>query len=104
MCTACLYVAGDVTFSSLATASIIVVLVAMVSSLTVLPHCWPRWDGGSTGAGTTGPSWRRAGMADALSARHPLPTLLVAVAAMLALAAPAGEHAPQRARARHVLA
>jgi uncharacterized membrane protein YdfJ with MMPL/SSD domain len=35
--TACLYLATDVIFSSLATGTIIAVLVAMVSSLTVLP-------------------------------------------------------------------
>ena len=41
--TATLYLAADVIFSSLATGTIVVVLVAVASSLTVLcPRCWSR--------------------------------------------------------------
>jgi RND superfamily putative drug exporter len=96
LCTACLYAAGDVIFASLATATIVVVLVAMVSSLTVLPAALaklgPRVDrprvplvGRLTGReqGRVWPVLLRP------ATRRPLLTLVLATAALLALAAPA---------------
>jgi len=44
-----LYVAQDATFSSMATATIVVVAVAVLGSLTVRRPCWPSSDTGSTG-------------------------------------------------------
>lgn len=95
-CTACLYVAGDIIFSSLATAAIVVVLVAMASSVTVLPallaSLGPRVDTprvplvGRWSAHGTG-RWSARLLRPAT--RHPVPTLVVAVGAVLALAAPA---------------
>ncbi|GAA4571704.1 MMPL family transporter [Planotetraspora kaengkrachanensis] len=96
--TACLYLAADVIFSSLATGTVIAVLVAMVSSLTVLPAVLAkagdrverrrarravhpasgRRDGGRVWGAVLRPA-----------TRHPVATLLAATVAMLALALPA---------------
>jgi RND superfamily putative drug exporter len=95
--TACLYIAGDVIFSSLATAAIIVVLVAVASSLTVLPailaKLGPRIDRpripllgrriDRPDNGRVWPALLRPAM------RHPVVTLAVALVATLGLAAPA---------------
>jgi len=87
-----LYLADDVIFSSIATGSIIVVLVAMVSSLTVLPALLAKlghrvdgrrktWFG--KGTGRFWPTLLRP------AAKRPAATLAVGVLAMLALAVPA---------------
>ncbi len=97
--TATLYLATDVIFSSLATGAIIVVTVAMASSLTVLPALLAKLGAragrggpprsprqGDPGARETSRTW------NALlkpATRHPGVTLLVSVLIMLALAAPA---------------
>jgi RND superfamily putative drug exporter len=95
-----LFLAGDSTFSSLATGSILVVAVAVIGSLTVLPALlaklgrWvdrPRvpllWRLTARRAGAEpGRAWRRV-LAPAL--RRPAATLLVSVIALVALAAPA---------------
>ena len=98
LCTACLFVADDVIFSSLALAAIIVVLVAMVSSLTILPALLAklgpridrprvplvaRWINRDSAQGRFWPALLRP------AARRPLLTLVLASAGMLALAAPA---------------
>ncbi|MHB9758236.1 MMPL family transporter [Streptomyces sp. BYX5S] len=92
---ATLYLADDVIFSSIATAAILVTLVAVVSSLTVLPALLVK-----IGARAERRAARRPRKAKAatkpvrpnallrLTARRPGAVLLVAVAAMLALAAP----------------
>jgi RND superfamily putative drug exporter len=101
VCSACLYAAGDIIFSSLATASIVVVLVAVVSSLTVLPALlamlgpWtdrlriapPRWFG-HTGArrSTGGRVWQ---VLLRPATRHPAITLVTSIVLILALASPA---------------
>jgi len=87
-----LYAVGDVTFASLASGSILVVLVAVTGCITVLPALlrvlgravdWPRLP------------WRRSGPSRVWAAmlkpalRRPAATLAVAVIGMLALAAPA---------------
>ncbi|NEB76130.1 MMPL family transporter [Streptomyces sp. SID14478] len=91
---ATLYLADDVIFSSIATAAIVVTLVAVVSSLTVLPALL---------AGIGARAERRAARKNRVSpaaepvrhhallrltARHPAAVLTVAVVALLALAAP----------------
>lgn len=95
--TACLYFANDVIFSSLATGTIVVVLVAMVSSLTVLPALlvklgrWidhPRLPlinrlSHQSGHSKLWPVILKPAM------KHPLVTLVVAVAVMVGLALPA---------------
>ncbi|MER5829833.1 MMPL family transporter [Streptomyces sp. NPDC002130] len=100
--TATLYLASDVIFSSLATGTIVVVLVAVASSLTALPallvklgqraerRALQRAERGKParrvrGGGGGGRMW------NALlrpAARHPLATLCVSVLALLALVVP----------------
>ena len=100
--TATLYLAADVIFSSLATGTIVVVLVAVASSLTALPallvklgqraerRALRRAERGKParrvrGGGDGGRMW------NALlrpAARHPLGTLCVSVVALLALVVP----------------
>ncbi|MFF8290565.1 MMPL family transporter [Streptomyces sp. NPDC016309] len=98
--TATLYLATDVIFSSLATGAIIVVLVAMASSLTVLPALLAK-----LGARAERREARRAAQGKRVRAHHgtsrtwnallrpatqrPGLTLLVSVLIMLGLAAPA---------------
>jgi putative drug exporter of the RND superfamily len=92
-----LYLAGDAVFSSLATGSVLVVAVAVLGSLTVLPAMLAklgRWVDRPrvplvwrlTNRGGTPRFWP-AVLRPAL--RFPLATLLVAVAALVALALPA---------------
>ncbi|GIM88515.1 membrane protein [Paractinoplanes toevensis] len=94
-----LFLAGDSTFSSLATGSILVVAVAVIGSLTVLPALlaklgrWvdrPRvpflWRLTAKRGGESGKVWRKI-LSPAL--KRPAATLLVSVLALLALAAPA---------------
>lgn len=89
-----LYLADDVIFSSIATGSIIVVLVAMASSLTILPALLAalgrRTDqrlflGRRSRTGEPGRLW--ATMLRPAS-RHPVATLLIATVALLGLALP----------------
>ncbi|MEV3858576.1 MMPL family transporter [Streptomyces sp. NPDC050095] len=91
---ATLYLADDVIFSSIATAAIVVTLVAVVSSLTVLPALLAK-----LGARAERRAARRKKPAPAakpvrhnallrLTARRPAAVLTVAVVALLALAAP----------------
>jgi RND superfamily putative drug exporter len=96
--TACLYLATDVIFSSLATSTIIIVLVAMASSLTVLPALLAklaqradrRQARCASPSTTRRPQRGRVWTAMLRPAmRHPVVTLLVATVAMLALALPA---------------
>jgi RND superfamily putative drug exporter len=100
--TATLYLASDVIFSSLATGTIVVVLVSVASSLTALPALLVRLGrraerralrraergkpvrrmrGGTSGGRVWGALLRPA-------ARHPLATLCVSVLALLALVLP----------------
>jgi RND superfamily putative drug exporter len=94
---ATLYLADDVIFSSIATAAIVVTLIAVVSSLTVLPAVLAKLGGWAerravrrgrtpkpprTGGGRITRAMLRA------TGRHPAATLAVAVTAMLALTAP----------------
>ncbi|WP_207709695.1 MMPL family transporter [Actinomadura macrotermitis] len=81
---ATLYLAGDVIFGSLATGAIVVTLAAVVSSLTVLPALLVKL--GRRGGGRT--PQRGTGRVLRATARRPVLTLAVALAAMLALAAP----------------
>lgn len=98
LCTACLFVADDVIFSSLALGAIIVVLVAMASSLTILPALLAklgaridrprvplvgRWIERDSARGRFWPALLRP------AARRPVLTLVLASVGMLALAAPA---------------
>ena len=88
-----LYLADDVIFTGIATGSIIVVAVAMASSLTVLPAMlvllgrwldWPRIPGLSrSGRGRLWPALLRPAL------RRPALTLAAATCAMLLLALPA---------------
>ncbi|MEV5609498.1 MMPL family transporter [Streptomyces sp. NPDC052225] len=91
---ATLYLADDVIFSSIATAAIVVTLVAVVSSLTVLPALLA-----TIGARAERRAARKPRKAPAekavrhnallrLTARRPAAVLAVAVVALLALAAP----------------
>ena len=99
--TATLYLASDVIFSSLATGTIVVVLVAVLSSLTVLPALLVklgkraerrerrRAERGKPVRRTRGEGDGRVWAALLRPAnRHPVATLGVAVLALLALAAP----------------
>ncbi|MGI5206626.1 MMPL family transporter [Spirillospora sp. CA-108201] len=94
---ATLYLADDVIFSSIATAAIVVTLIAVVSSLTVLPAVLAKLGGWAerravrrgrapkpprTGGGRITRAMLRA------TGRRPAVTLAVAVTAMLALTAP----------------
>ncbi|GAA2138668.1 MMPL family transporter [Kitasatospora kazusensis] len=107
--TASLYLATDVIFSSLATGTVIVVLVAMTSSLTVLPALLAKLADRAerravrrlarrgrmllpepprrrrTGAAGEGRVWRAVLRP---ASRHPLVTLLVSSLVLLGLAAP----------------
>lgn len=91
---ATLYLADDVIFSSIATAAILVTLVAVVSSLTVLPALLVKIGARAERraarkprkAGAQKPIKRNALLR--LTARRPGAVLTVAVLAMLALAAP----------------
>jgi RND superfamily putative drug exporter len=98
--TATLYLATDVIFSSLATGAIIVVTVAMASSLTVLPALLAKLGAraGARAARRAARGKRTRGHGETSRAwnallkpatRRPGVTLLVSVLIMLALAAPA---------------
>lgn len=89
-----LYLADDVVFASIATGSIIVVAVAVTSSLTVLPallvKIGRRMDGRrQRPARTDGTSGRWWPVLLRPALRHPVATLLAGAAVMAALAAPA---------------
>ncbi|GAA1683053.1 MMPL family transporter [Streptomyces yatensis] len=99
--TATLYLASDVIFSSLATGTIVVVLVAVASSLTALPallvklgqreerRARRRAERGRPARRTRGDSGGRVWAALLRPAsRHPLATLCVSVLALLALVTP----------------
>ncbi|WP_151481518.1 MMPL family transporter [Streptomyces albicerus] len=100
--TATLYLASDVIFSSLATGTIVVVLVAVLSSLTVLPALLVKLGkraerkarrraerGKPASRRTRGEGGGRVWTALLRPAnRHPVATLCVSVLALLALAAP----------------
>ncbi|MEV8638427.1 MMPL family transporter [Streptosporangium sp. NPDC051023] len=103
--TATLYLAADVVFSSLATGTVLVVLVAMASSVTVLPALLVKVGqraerrAARTVAQRVVPIRRRQerGTGDGRlwrtlllpASRHPVLTLVVSVLAMIALALPA---------------
>ncbi|MEU7238684.1 MMPL family transporter [Streptomyces sparsogenes] len=102
--TATLYLASDVIFSSLATGTIVVVLVAVASSLTALPallvvlgkraerKALRRAERGKPARRTRGEGGGRIWAALLRpAARHPLATLCVSVLALLALAVPLGQ-------------
>ncbi|MGW5444623.1 MMPL family transporter [Streptomyces asiaticus] len=102
--TATLYLASDVIFSSLATGTIVVVLVAVASSLTALPamlvklgereerRARRRAERGRPARRTRGDGGGRVWAALLRPAsRHPLATLCVSVLALLALAVPLAE-------------
>lgn len=129
--TATLYLASDVIFSSLATGTVVVVLVAMASSLTALPALLTvlgrrterraarrvergrpvrrfrrGGSGRSGGSGERGDGGESGGRVwTALlrpAARHPLATLGVSVLALLALVVPlAGLHITEMSRDTH---
>ncbi|MFJ9018676.1 MMPL family transporter [Streptomyces sp. NPDC102259] len=122
--TATLYLASDVIFSSLATGTVVVVLVAMASSLTALPALLTvlgqraerraarraergrparRPRGGSGGSGERSESGGRVWTALLRpAARHPFATLGVSVLALLALVVPlAGLHITEMSRDTH---
>ncbi|WP_330355351.1 MMPL family transporter [Streptomyces chartreusis] len=103
--TATLYLASDVIFSSLATGTIVVVLVSVASSLTALPallvqlgkraerKALRRARRGKParrmrGGGDSGSGGRVWGALLRPAARHPLATLCVSVLGLLALVAP----------------
>ncbi|MGW2341219.1 MMPL family transporter [Streptomyces sp. NPDC001661] len=91
---ATLYLADDVIFSSIATAAILVTLVAVVSSLTVLPALLVRIGARAERRAARKPRKARQpkpvrhNALLRLTARRPGAVLIVAVLAMLALAAP----------------
>ncbi|TDD82515.1 MMPL family transporter [Actinomadura darangshiensis] len=94
---ATLYLADDVIFSSIATAAILVTLVAVVSSLTVLPAVlaklggWAERRAARRGRVQKAPRTGNGRITKAMlrpTGKHPAATLAVAVLAMLALAAP----------------
>ncbi|MFF3664314.1 MMPL family transporter [Microtetraspora malaysiensis] len=92
--TATLYLAGDIVFASLATGTIVVVLVAMISSLTVLPALLVKI-GGRAARRRRPVAPKRAGTSRVWSAllrpaiTHPAITLCLSVLVMVALALPA---------------
>ncbi|MFD5267417.1 MMPL family transporter [Streptomyces sp. NPDC058335] len=113
--TATLYLASDVIFSSLATGTVVVVLVAVASSLTALPALLtvlgrraerraerraargkPARRTRATGGGRLWTALLRP------AARHPLATLCLSVLALLALVVPlAGLHITEMSRDTH---
>ncbi|MGX1269986.1 MMPL family transporter [Streptomyces phaeoluteigriseus] len=112
--TATLYLASDVIFSSLATGTVVVVLVAVASSLTALPALLTvlgrraeRRTARRTARGK--PARRTRGGGGRLwtallrpAARHPLATLCGSVLALLALVVPlAGLHITEMSRDTH---
>ncbi|MFG2814465.1 MMPL family transporter [Streptomyces sp. NPDC048410] len=110
--TATLYLAADVIFSSLATGTIVVVLVAVASSLTALPallvKLGRRAERTAARRARRGKPVRGQGggrLWSALlrpAARHPLATLCVSVLGLLALAAPlAGLRITEMSRDTH---
>ncbi|MGY4740137.1 MMPL family transporter [Streptomyces sp. ATMOS53] len=113
--TATLYLASDVIFSSLATGTVVVVLVAMASSLTALPalltvlgrraerRAARRAERGKPARRTRDESGGRVWTALLRpAARHPLATLCVSVLALLALVVPlAGLHITEMSRDTH---
>ncbi|MCX4558042.1 MMPL family transporter [Streptomyces phaeochromogenes] len=114
--TATLYLASDVIFSSLATGTIVVVLVAVLSSLTVLPALLVKLGkraehrerrraerGKPVRSRTRGEGGGRVWAALLRPAnRHPVATLCVSVLALLALAAPlAGLRITEMSRDTH---
>lgn len=113
--TATLYLASDVIFSSLATGTLVVVLVAVASSLTALPALLTvlgrRAERRARRRAERGKPVRRAREESggrvwtALlrpAARHPLATLCVSVLALLALALPlTGLHLTEMSRDTH---
>jgi RND superfamily putative drug exporter len=86
-----LYVADDVIFSSIATGSIIVVMIAMVSSLTVLPALLAKLGKKMDSRRSTKSKTANGLLATILklTMRRPLMTFLVAVIALIALSIPA---------------
>ncbi|KUJ67778.1 hypothetical protein ACZ90_24715 [Streptomyces albus subsp. albus] len=96
--TATLYLASDVIFSSLATGTVLVVLVAVASSLTVLPALLVKSGqraGRRAARRTRGPRWERKtgtgrvwGVLMRPASKHPAITLCVSALVMLGLAAP----------------
>ncbi|MFI6325578.1 MMPL family transporter [Nonomuraea sp. NPDC050556] len=88
--TATLYLAADVVFASLATGTVLVVLVAMASSVTVLPallvKVGRRTERKAKRPRREGKVWGRLLRP---ASRHPVATLVVAVLAMVVLALPA---------------
>ncbi|MEV1064256.1 MMPL family transporter [Streptomyces sp. NPDC050263] len=115
--TATLYLASDVIFSSLATGTVVVVLVAMASSLTALPALLTvlgrRAERRASRRAERGKPSRRtredSGRGDRAwtvllrpAARHPLATLCVSVLALLALVVPlAGLQITEMSRDTH---
>ncbi|MFI9340101.1 MMPL family transporter [Streptomyces sp. NPDC052773] len=113
--TATLYLASDVIFSSLATGTVVVVLVAVASSLTALPalltvlgkraerRARRRAERGRPPRRTRGESGGRVWAALLRpAARHPIGTLCGAVLALLALALPlTGLHITEMSRDTH---
>ncbi|GGN08160.1 membrane protein [Streptomyces fuscichromogenes] len=113
--TATLYLAADVIFSSLATGTIVVVLVAVVSSLTALPallvKLGQREERRARRRSERGKPARRTRDDDAgrvwaallrPASRHPLATLCVSVLALLALVTPlAGLRITEMSRDTH---
>ncbi|MFE6891444.1 MMPL family transporter [Streptomyces sp. NPDC057694] len=91
---ATLYLADDVIFSSIATAAIVVTLVAVVSSLTVLPALLAKLGARAERSATrrnkpqAAPKPVRHNALLRLTARRPAAVLAVASVALLALAAP----------------
>lgn len=89
-----LYLTGDIVFSSIATGSIIVVLVSVASSLTVLPALLAVF-GRRTDPGRLARRWTRPGQGRVWPGmvravlRRPAVTLLVGVTALVLLALPA---------------
>jgi RND superfamily putative drug exporter len=92
VCGATLYLASDVIFASLATATIVVTLVAVASSLTVLPALLVLVGRrGERRSGRRGAASKPGRLWEALmrpANRHPAITLMLSVLALLALAAP----------------
>ncbi|MFE6197047.1 MMPL family transporter [Streptomyces sp. NPDC057838] len=109
--TATLYLASDVIFSSLATGTIVVVLVAVTSSLTALPALLVLLGRRAARRAPRRPARRMRGgggdgrVWDALlrpAARHPVATLCLSVLALLALAVPlAGLRITEMSRDTH---